>query len=464
MEIKDLQNKMVAVLGYGVEGKAVAEYLIKHGIKPVLFDQKPWSQWLEPEQEKIKKLELNFIFGPDMLKELKGFDYIFRSPGIKVVDVRKNISEGAIITSQTKFFFEHCPAKIIGVTGTKGKGTTSTLIYEILKENQLANLTPDSAKAIRSDLYLTGNIGKTSPLEILDSIKEIDFVVFELSSFQLQDLQKSPHIGVVLMTTVEHLDYHSSIKEYVDAKKSIVEFQEPSDFAIINSDFEGSAEIGKMGKGKKLFFSRKNKNNVDCFIKDGQIFLNEQPVNLDLNDLQLKGAHNLENICAALLATNCLGINLDVAIKAIKNFKGLEHRLEFAGEKNGVKFYNDSFSTTPEAAIAALESFTEPEILILGGSEKKSDFSELGKKVSAAKNIKALILIGKEAARIKAEIKNFSGKILEDAKNMQEIFEQIKSVAENGDVVVLSPACASFDMFVSYKDRGEQFKKFASNF
>jgi len=446
MEIKDLQGKLVAVLGYGMEGKAITKYLMKHGVKPTLFDAKPWEQWYKEEQEEIKKLEINFIFGPDWVKELKGFDIGFRSPGIQL---KKVTGYGLRVLSQTKWFFEHCPAKIIGVTGTKGKGTTSALIYEMLNSQPVTR---------NSTTYLTGNIGKTQPLEILDDLKPDDWVVYELSSFQLQDLDKSPHIGVVLMTTSEHLDYHKDQKEYLEAKSAIIKFQAGRDVAVINADFENSMAIGEQGSGKKLYFSRHKA--ADCFVKGDSIVIAGSDFSFPVGRLQLKGPHNLENVCAAILAARSAGASDDAIKKALADFKGLEHRLEFIAEKDGIKFYNDSFSTTPETAIAAIKSFTEPLILILGGSSKNSDFSELGKTVDETKNIKAIILVGEEGQKIHSTLHpEPSTLILEGAKNIAEIFGQIKSVAQKGDVVLLSPACASFDMFKNYKDRGEQFKE-----
>lgn len=432
MDIEDLKDKLVAVLGYGQEGEAVADYLVKYGIKPVLFDQKPWEEWPKGEQEEIKKLGVNFIFGPGWLEELKGFDVAFRSPGIKLSLLTTNNSK--LITSQTKWFFDHCPAKIIGVTGTKGKGTTSTLIYEILQaQSKISNP--------KSKIYLTGNIGKIQPLEILDTLSKNDWVVYELSSFQLQDLDHSPHIAVVLMITREHLDYHNDAAEYAAAKSSITKFQTEDDIAIVNQDYPGSKAVGELGSGKKIYFSRQDSSPVD------------------VSGRQLRGEHNLENIYAAALAAKAAGRNANSIEQAISEFKGLEHRLEFVGNKNGIKFYNDSFSTTPETAIAAVKSFTEPLIVILGGSAKNSDFTELGQVISNTKNIKAAVLIGEEAVKIKELINSADIQIFEGAKNMPEIFEQIKTIAKSGDVVLLSPACASFDMFENYKQRGNRFKQ-----
>ena len=324
-----------------------------------------------------------------------------------------------------------------------------------------------SISHLSPSIYLTGNIGKTQPLEILDHLKADDWIVYELSSFQLQDLSQSPHVGTVLMTTSEHLDYHKDNSEYLEAKSAITKFQTDNDVAIINADYENSVKIGEQGNGKKIYFSRKADKGADCYVKDGNIIIADSGFELPASELLLKGEHNLENIMAAVLAAQIAGCSDDSIITAAKNFKGLEHRLEFVAEKNGIKFYNDSFSTTPETAIAAIKAFTEPEIIILGGSGKNSDFAELGKTIAGSENIKALITIGEESEKIRASIDKaggFKNFILTDAKKMGEIYEQIKSVSQKGDIVLLSPACASFDMFKNYKDRGEQFKKSVNEF
>ncbi|MEK7618545.1 MAG: Mur ligase family protein, partial [Patescibacteria group bacterium] len=354
MVIKNLKNKLIAVLGYGQEGEAVARYLLKHGIQPVLFDQRPWEDWTETKKLEIKKLGVNFIFGPDAFLELTGFDVAFKSPGIRP----KLITDSKLlITSQTKYFFENCAAKIIGVTGTKGKGTTSALVYEILSlslrgsASDRSNLNLEERLLLHSDAlmarngnpiaYLTGNIGKQQPLDILDDLNPNDWIIYELSSFQLQDLDKSPHIAVVLMITSEHLDYHKDNNEYISAKSAITKFQGSDDIAIINEAYPASVQIGKQGRGKKIYFSAK-----------------KIPELIDKSKIQLRGEHNLENIAAAAAVGTALGINTGAINAAAANFKGLEHRLEFVGESQGIKFYNDSFSTTPETAIAGIRSFT----------------------------------------------------------------------------------------------------------
>ncbi len=454
MDIKDLAGKLVAVLGFGAkEGRATTEYLLKQGITPVLFDQKPWDEWAEADKTYIRGLGVNFIFGPGYWEELRGFNIAFRTPGIsrlhpKLLALEK---KGLVISSQTKWFFEHCPAKIIGVTGTKGKGTTCSLIFEILNQQ------------LPGTIFLTGNIGGQQPLEFLDTLSAKDIIVYELSSFQLQDLTQSPQVGVVLMVTQDHLDYHASAAEYREAKSAIDKFQTPEDFVIYNTDYPATAIIGQMGNGKKIPYSTHKDLEVGYFVRGSQVASETQNFDpYDLSQTQLRGKHNWENILPAIAVGELLGINHEHIQQSVNSFKGLEHRLEYVAEKNGVKYYNDSISTTPETAVAALLAFTEPEIIILGGASKQSDFSELGKTVSRRPGLKAVVLIGPEAPRIKQAITQagpYSGIFLEGATQLTEAFQQIQTIAQPGDVVLLSPACTSFNEFSNYRERGNEFKR-----
>jgi UDP-N-acetylmuramoylalanine--D-glutamate ligase len=355
---------------------------------------------------------------------------------------------GVIITSQTKLFFDLCPCPIIGVTGTKGKGTTSSLIYEMLK-------------AEGRDAYLGGNIG-LPPFAFLDKLTGQSIVVLELSSFQLQDLNKSPHIAVMLMVTSEHLDHHETVEEYVEAKRNILRFQSQEDFTIVNRDYPASNESDVLTDGKVFYVSRERETDNGCFAFGGKIVIrkngNDQEI-MHTHDIKLPGKHNLENVCAAIMAAELAGVGKAAMVDVLKNFTGLEHRLQLIATKKGVRYFDDSFSTTPETAIAAIEAFTEPEIVILGGASKNSDFAELGKVIREAKNIKAIIGIGIEWDRIKEQIPtNTNILLVEGADSMQQVVIAAAKIAAKGDIVLLSPACTSFDMFKDYKDRGEQFK------
>ncbi len=426
------KDKKIAVIGEGLEGKSSIEFFKRNGVYVEIRDQKQ---------------------GDDYLEDLEKFDLIIRSPGVKLSDLEGKVSREKI-SSQTKIFMDLCPAPIIGVTGTKGKGTTSSLIYEMLK-------------ADGRDVYLGGNIG-VPPFEFLEKLNGASWVVLELSSFQLQDLEKSPHIAVMLMVTSEHMDYHKDHREYIEAKRNILSHQTDNDFAIVNRDYPPSNESDILTSGKVYYVSREREVEEGCFALGNQIILrtngNSIPV-IDTRELQLKGDHNQENVSAATIAAYLAGVRVGTIIKAIQSFKGLEHRLELVTTVAGVEYYNDSFSTTPETAIAAIKSFNNPEILILGGSPKQSDFSELGKVIGESENIKAIIGVGVEWQRIKAEIKNVRPEtlIIEGADSMEKIVLAASKLAVSGDVVLLSPACASFGMFENYKDRGNQFKEQVNN-
>lgn len=400
-------QKKVAILGYGLEGQDAEKYFKSLGESITILDRK---------------------FDENYLNNLNSFDIIVRSPGVyrflpEIVDAGK---EGVEITSSIKIFFDNCPAKIIGVTGTKGKGTTSTLIYEILKKAE-------------KDVYLVGNIGKPY-LELLPKLTKDSFVVMELSSFQLIDLSKSPHIAVVLNITLDHMDWHKSKEEYINAKKNIVKYQMKNDFAVINSEYDVSKSFLELTKANVILF---NKNKLEEKYK---------------TRLFVRGEHNLENIAAAVSVAKILKIKEEIILKTIKEFKGLEHRLELVKEIEGVTFYNDSFATGPQPTIAAIKSFTEPETLILGGSDKGLDYEDLRIEIRKRKNVINLILIGQIGNKIGGKIKNKN--IINLGKSpMDHIVKKAFEITPKGGVVILSPAAASFDMFENYKDRGNQFKK-----
>lgn len=399
-------NQSIAILGLGEEGKDL-------------------HRWLRINSQNCRIK----IFDKIKTVDLTDFDIVFRSPGfwrLHPMFLRAEAA-GVIISSATKLFFELCPCPIIGVTGTKGKGTTATLITKILN---------NSGKRT----FLAGNIGKPM-LKLLPRLKPDDWACLELSSFQLQDLTQSPRIAVVLNITSDHLDVHKNIHEYRQAKTNILKYQVAGDQAVINADYDISKSMASLTVGQVHWFSG-NK------------------LTLDNSQLKLRGRHNLENIAAAMTAAALAGAtDKKTVLKTVYGFKGLEHRLELVGNINKIKFYNDSFSTIPETAIAAINSFSEPMIIILGGSDKKSDYRQLGETIVRSKNIKAIILIGAMGPVINHYLTGYSGKIIQGKSTMPEIVNQAFQLAKSGDVVVLTPACASFDLFKNYKDRGNQFKQ-----
>jgi UDP-N-acetylmuramoylalanine--D-glutamate ligase len=422
------KNKKIAVVGEGIEGLSSFKWLKAKGADVSMLDEKQ---------------------GKDYLRNLDNYDLVVRSPGIKISDLEKYVKREKI-TSQIKLFFDLCPAEIIGVTGTKGKGTTASLIYEMLKKQGF-------------DAYVGGNIG-IPPFVFLDRLNVQSKVVLELSSFQLMDLKKSPHIAVMLMITSEHLDWHSSVEEYIDAKRNLLKGQREIDFAILNRDYPATNESDIQTSGKIFTTSREREAAEEgCFVREGKVWMRTEIGEvqiIDTAEILLPGKHNLENVCAASMAAGLVGVSVENIASVLKTFKGLEHRLELVATINGVRYYDDSFSTTPETAIAAIEAFKEPEVLILGGSNKNSDFTELGKVISKSENVKLIIGIGVEWERIKAQIAESLSPIpvIEGAKDMQTIVAAAAKLAVSGDVVLLTPACASFGMFKNYKDRGEQFK------
>lgn len=446
-------EKLVAVLGAGIEGYSSATYLKSQGAYVTVLDQKSKEEIEADLVNKFSALGVETKFHPDSLSDLTRYEILVRTPGIRpdLPAIENRIKSGATLTSNTKIFFEQAVGKIIGVTGTKGKGTTSTLIYQILR-------------TAGKKVFLGGNIG-TPALELLPQLSPDSFAILELSSFQLFDLTKSPHLAVVLMVKSEHLDWHKDLAEYKGAKFNIITHQGPADFAVINVDYPISKEFLELGSGKKIQVSTKSELNSGVFLTNDSVYRRvgvaaERVVGV--SEIGLLGRHNWENVVAAVGAATALGINLEPIALAVKSFKGLENRLEFVKDVDGVRYYNDTFSTTPETAIAAIKSFSQPEIVILGGSDKGSDFTELGQTIIGSTNVKAVILIGQMAGNIKAAIEKagqFKGQIKEGAKDMGEIVSQAKEVAESGDIVLLSPACASFGMFKNYKERGRLFKE-----
>lgn len=448
--MNEFSGKSVAVLGLGIEGVDAVKYLVSSGANVTVLDQKSESE-IGDYISKISHLKFASRFGPTYLDHLDDYDTIFRSPGIKLSlpQLQTAKEKGVITTSSTKEFFRHCPSKIIGVTGTKGKGTTSSLIAAILKTSGIP-------------VHLAGNIG-TPMLSLLPQLIAQDWVVLELSSFQLQDLEQSPHISVVTNITVDHLDYHATRQEYREAKENILKFQAPHDFAVVNRDDPTSMQLVNQTPAQKYFYSLSPFSANGTYIKDGRIFFhkdNSKTIIGDVGKLKLRGQHNWSNTTAAITASLLAGADIDSIKQAVYNFPGLEHRLELVADINGVKYYNDSFGTTPETTIAAIKSFSEPIVLIVGGSEKGSDFTKLGEEISNS-SVKAVIAIGQMTDRIRSSIEKagvFHGQIITGLKSMPEIVATASQIADLGDVVLLSPAAASFDMFKNYKERGNLFK------
>ena len=450
---KQFIGKKVAILGLGIEGLSSLRFFKENGSEVDVKEKKEESEIDQEVLEKARNYTSDFKFGPDYLQNLLVYDIVVRSPSLRpdtpqLLEVSHN---GVIITSNTKIFFDLCVGKIIGITCTKGKGTTTALIGEMLKKSGFR-------------AFVGGNIGRP-PLDFVHEIGVDNWAVLEMSSFQLIDMEKSPHVAVVLMVTSEHLEWHKDTTEYIEAKMNIVSHQEAQDFSVINVDYQGSSSFSDQTEAEKLFVSIHKEQDSGVYLKNEVITRTlsgkTEPI-LPVGEIFLRGRHNIENISAAAAASSVIGVRVEDIAKVAREFKGLPHRLEFIVEVSGVKYYNDSFSTTPETAIAALKSFTEPLILILGGSDKGSNYSELGKLINEVDNIKEIILIGDTADKIEEHIDlkgKYKSKVTKELRTMSEIVSKAKETAKSGDVVLLSPASASFGLFKNYKDRGEQFSQ-----
>jgi UDP-N-acetylmuramoylalanine--D-glutamate ligase len=425
----------IAILGYGEQGRAAYDYW--HDDNEITICDKAKTAKL-PDDVQAQ-------LGDAYLHGLDQFDLIARGPSVHPRDLVAANSPAILdkVTTVTNEFFKVCPSRnIIGVTGTKGKGTTSTLIAKMLEADSRT-------------VHLGGNIG-TPPLDLLKAgIKPDDWVVLELANFQLIDLQYSPHIAVCLMVVPEHLDWHSDAEEYYNSKTQLFRHQTSNDIAIYNDLNEASKRIASTGKGWKVPYMA----FPGSAVVDGKIVIDNQVV-CETAELQLLGRHNWENVCAAVTTVWKITQNLDAMRGVLTTFSGLPHRLELVRELDGVKYYDDSFGTTPETAIVALQAFEQPEIVILGGRGKGVPFDKLAGVVGGQPNVKQVIAIGESGAEITDCLKQAGyHNVTAGAATIEEIVRQAQKLAAPGDVVVLSTACASFDMFRNYQERGEQFSR-----
>jgi UDP-N-acetylmuramoylalanine--D-glutamate ligase len=422
----------VALLGFDVDGRASYAYYTAMGDIVTICDQN--EQLVVPEGAQTQ-------LGQDYLKDLDRFDVLVRTSGMppgKILEQNPDVA-GKVTTQLNEFFAISPTTNIIGVTGTKGKGTTSTLIAKMLEA---------SGKSVA----LGGNIG-VPPFTFLPELDADSWVVLELSSFQLSDLRHSPHIAVCLMVVPEHLNWHADMDDYTLAKSNLFAHQTSDDIAIYFADNPLSQEIAEAGAGRKLPYYR----SPGAWVNGNMITIAGQEV-CTTDELKLLGRHNWQNVCAAITAVWQVTQNIAAIRSVLLSFTGLEHRLEFVREINGVKYYDDSFGTTPETAIVALEAFARPKIAILGGSDKGVPFDGLAEAV-VKNNVRKAVIIGQTGPAIVAELaKRGFTDVVDGGPTMQTIIAAANDAALPGDVVLLSTGCASFGMFRDYKDRGIQFK------
>lgn len=446
-----IRFRKVAVIGLGVSNMPLLEYLYEKKAQVTVFDERTMDEIPSETINKINTYEFSYSFGKNCLEKLNGFNIIFRSPSCLPTraELQKEADRGAIVTTEVEMLMEICPCKIVGVTGSDGKTTTTSLINAILKKAGYKT-------------FLGGNIG-TPLFTKLPEMEPNDIVVLELSSFQLMNMHISPDIAVITNITPNHLNIHKDYQEYIDAKKCIFKNQNEKGILILNYDNDITRECAKEANGNVVFFSSKVKLD-NGFIVDGNIIkeCNDKVRKhiLNTDEVILRGNHNFQNIATALAATKTL-VDTDIAVQAIKEFKPVEHRIEFVKEIDGVKWYNDSASSSPTRTISGINAFKENIILIAGGYDKNLEYEPLAKPV--VDKISTLILIGQTAEKIYDVVKNESEK--ENKKiniymcdTLEQTIEIAKKSAKKGDVVLFSPASASFDMFKNFADRGHKFK------
>ena len=438
-----LKGKKIAVLGLGVSNRPLVRLLLEFGCDVTGCDRTPREK-LDAEVLELETMGCKLSVGDGYLDEMEA-DLLFRTPGMHPGNpaIQALVAKGAQVTSEMEVFFEVAPCQLIAVTGSDGKTTTTTLISEMLKA---------SGKTV----WLGGNIG-TPLLPLVRQMKETDYAVVELSSFQLMDMTRSPHIAVVTNLAPNHLDVHKDMEEYVQSKTNIFNFQNEKDILILNADNEITASF--TGKGTTRFFSRQGKN-VHVIQKDGVIYRDGKAV-LNTADILIPGVHNVENYMTAIAAVE--GLVDDETVRHVaKTFGGVEHRIELVRIKDGVRFYNDSIASSPTRTIAGLRSFSEKVILIVGGYDKNIPFDVLGPEICT--HVKKLFLGGATGPKIRDAVVacpeyNEQELPIVDCGDFESAVRAAAAAAEEGDVVLMSPASAAFDQFKNFMVRGEFFKK-----
>ena len=437
-----INGRNVTVIGIGISNLPLIKYLVKAGANVTACDVHN-AEWLGDNYKECERLGVKTCLGEDYLDNLTD-DLIFKTPGMRY-DIPQLVSardRGATVTSEMEVFFELCPSHIIAVTGSDGKTTTTSLIHRML--------TSAGYKT-----WLGGNIGKPLLSEV-DDMKETDYVVLELSSFQLHTMKKSPEIAVITNLSPNHLDWHTDYNEYIDAKTNIFKYMSQNNRLILNADNADSAALLPLAHCDVKMFSRKLKSYVHL---DGDMIVcADEPV-LDIKDIKIPGMHNVENYMTAIAAIREL-VDDDVIVNTAKDFGGVPHRIELVRTLNGVRYYNSSIDSSPNRTINTLNVFPEKVILISGGKDKGIPYDEIGEPI--ADHVKTLILIGATSGKIEDALRA-TGRADEvkiiHADTYEEVVKTAYNEAEDGDVVILSSASTSFDMFRNFEERGNLFKK-----
>lgn len=442
-----LKGKKVAVIGLGVSNRPLVEGMLDAGVKVLVCDRRQREDF-DGLIESLERRGVTAALGPDYLERLEGADVIFRTPGLRpdAPQIQRAVAAGAELTSEMEVFLDLCPCRIIAVTGSDGKTTTTTIIAGLLE-----------AAGYRT--FVGGNIGHPLLCQV-DDIRPDDMVVLELSSFQLMTVRQSPGIAVVTNLAPNHLDVHRDMDEYVNAKRNIFAYQDSGDRLVLNADNELTAGFAAQARGEVTLFSRKKPLEKGVYLRDKTVMCHGRPV-LNTGGILLPGVHNLENYMAAIAAVDGL-VPDEVVRDFARTFGGVPHRIELVRELDGVRYYNDSIASSPSRTTAGLRSFAQKVILIAGGYDKHIPYDALGPEIVA--HVKTLLLTGDTAEKIKAATLAAPGygegqpEIL-DCADLSEAVDRARAIARPGDVVMMSPASASFDRFKNFEERGNAFKE-----
>ncbi|AUN15467.1 UDP-N-acetylmuramoyl-L-alanine--D-glutamate ligase [Paraclostridium sordellii] len=446
----DLNNKIVLLVGLAKTGVSTIKKLDKLGAKIIVNDIKSKDQ-LKDIIKQIENLDsVEYILGHH-LEDISNIDLTIVSPGVPLdlPFIKKLQSENINIIGEVELAYKLSKnPTFVGITGTNGKTTTTSLVGEIFKKAS-------------KDSYIVGNIGNPV-IDTVDLTDENSFLITELSSFQLESIEDfKPRVSTIINITEDHLNRHHTMENYINAKANIFKNQDVNDFCILNYDDEIVRELGNKTNAKVLYFSQKEKVSQGAYLDDNNnivIKVNDKEIKLlNKDELSLPGNHNLENCMAAILMSYVLGIDLEIIKDTLKTFKSVEHRLEFVTDKDGIMFVNDSKGTNPDSTIKAITSYDKPIVLIAGGKDKQSDFTEM---ISyATKNVKAIVLLGETADKIEQTAKLQGMNNIFRVSDMKEAVKTAYKLAQSGDVVLLSPACASWDMYPNFEARGLDFKE-----
>ena len=448
--ISALRGKRVAVVGIGVSNMPLISLLAEAGVDVTALDRRS-RQALGEKAPALEQAGVTLVLGEDYLEHL-AHEVIFRTPGLHpdTPQLKRARESGAVITSEMEAFFPLCPCKIIAVTGSDGKTTTTSLIAELLRTQGLT-------------CHLGGNIGRPLLADV-PMMREGDFAVLELSSFQLMSMRQSPDIAVVTNVAPNHLDVHASMEEYICAKENIYRFQKPGDILVLNLDNEITRAMADKATGVVLGFSCLRAPERGAYLSGEEILFIENGKTeklLSAGDILLPGRHNVENYMAALCAVRGL-VSKESIFKVATTFPGVEHRIEFVRELRGVKYYNSSIDSSPTRTAAALRSFARKTIVICGGYDKKIPFAPLGEVL--VEKAKAVVLVGATSDQIEQAVKATPGfepaaLPIHRCESFEQAVKAAQSLAREGDIVILSPACASFDLFENFAQRGNVFKE-----